>query len=102
MTVFSLNHDNPMSFGFAHNPIFQKLAPSYLHMYYSVRVDPYMDVVYSLKPLAALTMTPHHHLGSPIPQFFKIWPPAGVFNGIIDLYVTDCLLEYFKWLNRSI
>jgi hypothetical protein len=50
-----------------------------------------MDVVYSLKPLAALTMTPHHHSGSPIPQFFKIWPPAGVFNGIIDLNVTDCL-----------
>ncbi len=68
MTVFSLNHDNPMSFGFTHTPIFQKLAPSYLHMYYSVRVNPYahqqhikvlstlyayyMDVVYSLKPLA--------------------------------------------------
>ncbi len=44
-----------------------------------------MDVVYSLKPLAALTMTPHHHSGLPTPQFFKIWPPAGVFNGTIDL-----------------
>ena len=41
VTVFSLNHDNPTSFGFAHTPIFQKLAPSYLHMYYSVRVNPY-------------------------------------------------------------
>ncbi len=38
-----------------------------------------MDVDYSLKPLAALTMTLHHHSGSPTPQFFKIWPPAGVF-----------------------
>jgi hypothetical protein len=33
-----------------------------------------MDVVYSLKPLAASTMTPQRHLGSAIPQFFKIWP----------------------------
>jgi hypothetical protein len=48
-----------------------------------------MDVVYSLKPLAALIMTPHHHSGSPTPQFFKIWPPAGVFNGIIDLYIRS-------------
>jgi hypothetical protein len=45
----------------------------------------YMDVVYSLKPLAALTMTPHHHLGSPIPQLLKSWPLAGVFNRIIDI-----------------
>ncbi len=105
VTIFSLNHDNPTSFGFAHTPIFQKLAPSYLYMYYSVRVNPYAHsqhikvlkhIVcilygcrYNLKPLAALTMTPHHHSGSPKPQFFKIWPPAGVFNGIIDLYVTD-------------
>jgi hypothetical protein len=41
LTIFSLNHDNPTSFGFAHTPIFQKLAPSYLQMYYSVRVNPY-------------------------------------------------------------
>jgi hypothetical protein len=41
VTVFSLTHDNPTSFGFRHTPIFQKLAPSYLHMYYSVRVNPY-------------------------------------------------------------
>ncbi len=41
VTVFSLNHDNPTSFGFTHTPIFQKMAPSYLHMYYSVRVNPY-------------------------------------------------------------
>jgi hypothetical protein len=49
-----------------------------------------MDVVYSLNPLAALTMTPHHHSGWPIPQFFEIWPPAGVFNRIIHLHVTGC------------
>ncbi len=41
VTVFSLNHDNPTSFEFAYTPIFQILAPSYLHMYYSVRVNPY-------------------------------------------------------------
>jgi hypothetical protein len=34
----------------------------------------YMDVVYSLKPLAALTMTPHHHSGSPTPQYSKFGP----------------------------
>ncbi len=34
-----------------------------------------MDVGCSLKPLAVSTMTPQHHLGSPKPQFFKIWPP---------------------------
>ncbi len=32
-----------------------------------------MDVVNSLKALAASTMTPQHHSGSPIPQFFQIW-----------------------------
>ena len=35
-----------------------------------------MDVVYSLKPLAALTMTPQHHSGSPIHQFSKFGPPT--------------------------
>ncbi len=34
-----------------------------------------MDVGCSLKPLAASTMTPQHHSGSPIPRFFKNWPP---------------------------
>ena len=33
-----------------------------------------MDVVHSLKALAASTMTPQRHSGSPIPQFFKMWP----------------------------
>jgi hypothetical protein len=33
-----------------------------------------MDVLYSLKPLAALTMTPPHHLGLPTPQFSKFGP----------------------------
>jgi hypothetical protein len=106
LAVFSLNHDNPTSLGFAHTLIFQKLAPSYLHMYFSVRVNPYAHpqhikvlkhivcILYECglqsEAFAALTMTPHHHSGLLIPQFFKIWPLAGVFNGIIDLYVTDC------------
>ena len=33
-----------------------------------------MDVVHSLKALAASTMTPQRHSGLPIPQFFIIWP----------------------------
>ncbi len=33
-----------------------------------------MDVGCSLKPLAASTMTPQRHSGSPIPQFFKFGP----------------------------
>ncbi len=41
VTIFSLNHENPTSFWFAHTHFFEKLAPSYLHMYYSVRVNPY-------------------------------------------------------------
>jgi hypothetical protein len=34
-----------------------------------------MDVGCSQRGFTALTMTPHHHLGSALPQFSKIWPP---------------------------
>ncbi len=36
----SLNHDTPVSFGFAHTPIFQNLAQT-PYRNYSVRVNPY-------------------------------------------------------------
>ncbi len=107
--VFSLNHDNPTSFGFAHTPIFQKMPPSYLHMYYSVRVNPYAHpqhikvlkhivcILYGCGLQSEASCSINHDTTSSFgfahtPIFQNLAPSGSIqHNGILDSYVTDCL-----------
>jgi hypothetical protein len=85
---------------------FKKLSPSYLHMYCSVRVNPYaylqhikvlkhiVCILYGWGLQSEASCSINHDTTSSFgfahTPIFQNLAPVGVFNGIIDLYVTDC------------